>query len=111
MNTSGPNERTTLESPSQPELHDSPRTESTSGQANNDPQTGSRSHAHKYWAVLALLIAAGVLWYLGRSHAAPESKPPAAVSVAVETVKEKRMRLWNDFSGRLRPVDSAVIRP
>jgi len=93
-------------------LHDSPRTESTSGQANNDPQTGSRSHAHKYWAVLALLIAAGVLWYfLGRSHAPPENNAPAPVSVTVETVKEKRMRLWNDFSGRLRSVDSAVIRP
>ncbi|SDT92346.1 membrane fusion protein, multidrug efflux system [Verrucomicrobium sp. GAS474] len=40
---------------------------------------------------------------------APAGMPP--VSVVVETVTEQKMRVWNDFSGRLHAVDFAEIRP
>ena len=35
----------------------------------------------------------------------------APVPVGVQTVTSRKLRLWNDFSGRLRAVDSAEIRP
>ncbi len=71
---------------------------------------------------LGLLGAAGLAGglYLAWSGAAPDgAKKPAAaappamppVSVVVETVREQPLRIWSDFSGRLRAVDSAEIRP
>jgi multidrug efflux system membrane fusion protein len=36
---------------------------------------------------------------------------PASIPVSVQTVARQKLRLWNDFSGRLRAVNSADIRP
>ena len=45
------------------------------------------------------------------SATAPAISPAAPVPVGVYTAWSQTLRLWNDFSGRLRAVDSADIRP
>ncbi len=84
---------------------------------------GSHPRAEKknrrYTGVAALL--AGLLFavwatahFLGRAREAGTSATAVtspAVPVGVQTVTSRKLRLWNDFSGRLRAVDSAEIRP
>ncbi len=65
-------------------------------------------------ALAALGLAGAALW---RAHTAQDSAqtptgPAAApVLVTVQTITPQKLRLWNDFSGRLRAVASADIRP
>jgi multidrug efflux system membrane fusion protein len=62
-------------------------------------------------AMLALIVAVGV--YSSRTPGAKDSAraatPPMRVTVA--TVAPRKVRVWSEFSGRLRAVDSAEIRP
>ena len=69
-------------------------------------------------AVGLLGLAAGLYVSFGpathgapKTAAAPLGGTPPPVNVVVETVTEQKMRVWNDFSGRLRAVDFAEIRP
>jgi multidrug efflux system membrane fusion protein len=63
-------------------------------------------------AAAALLAGAtGALSYTRRSAAEPSAEPARPVAVAVQTVSEQSVRLWSEFSGRLKPVDSAELRP
>lgn len=66
-------------------------------------------------ATAGLAIAAGAAAIAGYSgHAADAGAPAAAepvVSVGVTVMNEQRVQLWSGFSGRLRAVDFAEIRP
>ena len=66
-------------------------------------------------ALLAGLAVAGwtVIHFFGHAGSAntPAAAAAAPVPVGVQTVASQTLRLWNDFSGRLRAVDSADIRP
>jgi membrane fusion protein, multidrug efflux system len=59
--------------------------------------------------------ALAALFFLSHSETsanpAPGTGVPASIPVNVETVAPQKLRLWNDFSGRLRAVNSADIRP
>ncbi|MDE2013821.1 MAG: efflux RND transporter periplasmic adaptor subunit [Alphaproteobacteria bacterium] len=60
---------------------------------------------------VAVLLGAGLLgWHVaaGTEAAAPA---PAAVTVGVATVSPRPVRLWSEFSGQLRAVDAADIKP
>lgn len=66
--------------------------------------------------VLLVAGAAAAVWlashFLGRPGAAAQPAAPSApVPVGVYTARSQTLRLWNDFSGRLRAVDSADVRP
>ena len=61
-------------------------------------------------------FAAVAAWFFishRETSAAPAmgSGVPASIPVSVQTVARQKLRLWNDFSGRLRAVNSADIRP
>ena len=67
-------------------------------------------------AALVLAGAVAAWHFLGRRDggSAPSSaagRAPAPVAVNVQTITRQKLRLWNDFSGRLRAIDSAEIRP
>src|SRR6516225_16984 len=79
---------------------------------------GPRSTAKKRRSplVVALFVgvvtACAVIWHFVNRVEAPAATLAApATPVSVETVEAQKMRLWNDFSGRLRAVNSAEIRP
>lgn len=61
--------------------------------------------------VITAAVAGGAL-YVGRgtkpSQAAPEMPP---VPVTVQTLQPQKQRVWAEFSGRLRAVDSVELRP
>jgi multidrug efflux system membrane fusion protein len=65
--------------------------------------------------VLAVLAGAGkaVAWRLASDQtataSAPASHPP--VSVTVKTLEPEKARVWTEFSGRMKAVDYAEIRP
>ncbi len=67
------------------------------------------------WCSLVLAIIAWTGWhFLSQAKAtalAGTAAAAAPVPVGVQTVTSQKLRLWNDFSGRLRAVDSAEIRP
>lgn len=80
--------------------------------------TGPRSVAKKRRSplVVALFVgvvtACAVIWHFVNRVEAPAATLAApATPVSVETVEAQKMRLWNNFSGRLRAVNSAEIRP
>jgi len=57
-------------------------------------------------------LTAGVLLLgsgCGKSGGGPESAPPPQVSVA--QVLEKRVKDWDEFTGRLQAVETVEIRP
>ncbi len=58
--------------------------------------------------ITLLLVAA---WFLFRQGHKPTPPANAAVPVTVQTVAEKQVRLWSDFSGRTQAVNFAEIRP
>lgn len=60
--------------------------------------------------VLALFGAAGI-YYATRSDASTQAPQNMAIPVTVQTMKEQKVRVWTNFSGRLRAVDAAEIRP
>jgi multidrug efflux system membrane fusion protein len=60
---------------------------------------------------IALAVVGYGAWHFLAPHAAKKPAAPAPVSVTVQTVQQKTIRLWSEFSGRLHAVDSAEIRP
>ena len=66
-------------------------------------------------AVVVLASAVAAWHFLGRQASsdpgAAAGSAAAPVAVNVQTVVPQKLRLWNDFSGRLRAIDSAEIRP
>ena len=78
-------------------------------------ETKKRRSAAFVLVPVALAIIGWVGWHvLGPAKAADPHDPaavPGPVPVGVQTVTSRKLRLWNDFSGRLRAVDSAEIRP
>ncbi len=92
----------------------------------NPPQGGQDNHGQPpprkgtrralVFVVLAigiLFVGAGVWHLLGKTPTSATAAAPGAapVPVTVQTIASRRLRLWNDFSGRLRAVNSADIRP
>ena len=80
------------------------------------PKSKQRRPAAFLTGFVALAIIAWTGWrFLGRGNAASPhdaaTAAPGPVPVGVQTVSSQTLRLWNDFSGRLRAVDSAEIRP
>ncbi|KAA3652859.1 MAG: efflux RND transporter periplasmic adaptor subunit [Proteobacteria bacterium] len=67
-----------------------------------------------YLAALTLaLVAGGGLVYANRSdsaEAAPAVRAEAAIPVSIQTVEERHIQLWQEFSGRLEAVDEVDIR-
>jgi membrane fusion protein, multidrug efflux system len=66
--------------------------------------------------LLGVALAGAATWHLlnhneTSGHPAAASEVPAPAPVTVQTVALRKLRLWNDFSGRLRAVSSADIRP
>ncbi len=61
----------------------------------------------------AAIVIAGGWHFRGPGEAAAGAQGGAAppVPVTVQTVAPQKLRLWNDFSGRLRAVGAADIRP
>jgi len=80
-----------------------------------EPAHASSSSSGFVYVVLAiLLIGAGVggyFFFVKGAAPAPQAAAPAPVPVQVRTVAEQKIRIWNQFSGRLRAVDFAEIRP
>jgi len=79
-------------------------------------RASSSSSAFVYIVLAVLLIGAGVGGYFffvkgAAGSAAPQAAAPAPTPVQVRTVAEQKIRIWNQFSGRLRAVDYAEIRP
>lgn len=67
------------------------------------------------WATIILAAAVAGWHFLGRAGSSTQSaatnSAPAPVAVNVQTITPQKLRLWNDFSGRLRAIDAAEIRP
>ncbi|MDE1170077.1 MAG: efflux RND transporter periplasmic adaptor subunit [Verrucomicrobium sp.] len=69
------------------------------------------SSARAGWIGAAvLLLAGGAYWFHGH-EAAPAPAAPPPTPVVVQTMAEKNLRIWSQFSGRLHAVDYAEIRP
>ena len=62
-------------------------------------------------AMIAVIAAIGL--YSARTPGAKDTAPPAAPAprVTVQTITPRKVHVWSEFSGRLRAVDSAEIRP
>lgn len=54
-----------------------------------------------------------VAWHFLSQNKTPteSASAPAPTAVNVQTITQQKLRLWSDFSGRLRAVDAAEIRP
>ena len=64
-------------------------------------------------ALILALVAGGGLVYANRSdsaEAAPAVRAEAAIPVSIQTVEERHIQLWQEFSGRLEAVDEVDIR-
>ncbi len=76
------------------------------------PETKPRRFVVPVAVATFVLVGAAAVWHFsaaGGPAAAPAA--PAPVAVNVQTIRAQKLRLWNDFSGRLRAIDSAEIRP
>jgi len=63
-------------------------------------------------AALILVLGGGyAFWHAGAAKSAPETAPPPASPVAVETLKGQSIKPFAEFSGRVDAVDYAEIRP
>lgn len=65
---------------------------------------------------VALAVLAGAGWELhsgpsARAETAAQAGPAPAVPVGVQTMAARDVRIWSSFSGRMRAVDQAEIRP
>jgi multidrug efflux system membrane fusion protein len=58
---------------------------------------------------MGILVAAALLSGCGKSGEAGQAPPPPQVSVA--TVLEKRVKDWDEFTGRFQAVETVEIRP
>jgi RND family efflux transporter MFP subunit len=61
------------------------------------------------WTLAAIVASAGLLVGCGRSGSAAQAPPPPQVSVAA--VVEKRVKDWDEFTGRFQAVETVEIRP
>jgi multidrug efflux system membrane fusion protein len=68
----------------------------------------------RYAAALVILLLAGGGAVLAsradRADATPAPQAVAAIPVSVQTVEERHVQLWQEFSGRLEAVDAVDIR-
>lgn len=63
-------------------------------------------------AAAVALIAAGGVYVARMPHASVgAAAAPPPMSVTVQTLTPRKIRVWSEFSGRLHAVDSAEIRP
>ncbi len=79
------------------------------------PRPKNRRSAAFVWGLVVLAVIAWTGWHFFGGAKVADSHDTAAaagpVPVGMQTVTSQTLRLWNDFSGRLRAVDSAEIRP
>jgi RND family efflux transporter MFP subunit len=61
------------------------------------------------WTLAATVASAALLVGCGRSGSAAQAPPPPQVSVAA--VVEKRVKDWDEFTGRFQAVETVEIRP
>lgn len=95
-------------------LH-APHPQASHGTPVANPSSTDKKGGFPAWTFLLIAAIAGyAAWhFLGRSNAAAATTggtPPPA-TVTVQTLTRQKIRLWNDFSGRLHAVNSAEIRP
>ncbi len=82
-----------------------------------EPARASSSSSGFIYVLLALLLAGagvgGYFYFVKGAGSAPaaQAAAPAPTPVQVRTVAQQQIRIWNQFSGRLRAVDFAEIRP
>jgi multidrug efflux system membrane fusion protein len=62
------------------------------------------------WALAATVAAAALTVGCGRSGGAAQAAPPAP-QVSVAAVVEKRVKDWDEFTGRFQAVETVEIRP
>jgi multidrug efflux system membrane fusion protein len=80
------------------------------------PSVEKAGRSRLFPAILGAALAAVAAWFF-ISHRETSAAPamgndvPVSIPVSVQTVARQKLRLWNDFSGRLRAVNSADIRP
>jgi multidrug efflux system membrane fusion protein len=104
-----------METPYQSSLSDAPR----NGRRGDlkQPTLTKTSYLRLFPAILVGAGFAGLAAWFFLSHSETSANPapgtgiPASIPVTVQTVAPQKLRLWNDFSGRLRAVNSADIRP
>lgn len=80
------------------------------------PETKNRRPGAFVFALVILTVVAWAGWhFFGQAKVVgahdTAAAAPGPVPVGVQTVSSQTLRLWNDFSGRLRAVDAAEIRP
>ena len=71
--------------------------------------SAKRTSGFRRTALVTLAVLGGgiIIWQaLTPRTPVPAAAAPAPVAVSVQTVGEQRLRIWNDFSGRLRAIDS-----
>ena len=56
-------------------------------------------------------VAGLIVWHFLGNAKAPAHPAPVPPAITVQTLTPKKTRIWNNFSGRLKAVDSADIRP
>jgi multidrug efflux system membrane fusion protein len=61
------------------------------------------------WTLAATVASAALLVGCGRSGSAAQAPPPPQVSVAA--VVEKRVKEWDEFTGRFQAPETVEIRP
>lgn len=64
--------------------------------------------------LIVLLLAGGgaaAYFFLFKPAPAPAPVAPPPLQANVQTVTEQKVRIWNEFSGRLHAVDYAEVRP
>lgn len=79
----------------------------------NLSMNGSKNRRLLWIGVFLSIVIAGGGYYVSSVNASQEGADAASTPtpVVVKTVKSEDVRLWTEFSGRLRAVDSAEIRP
>jgi multidrug efflux system membrane fusion protein len=69
----------------------------------------------RFLAGLAVPVGAAVagliVWHFLGNAKAPALPAPVPPAITVQTLTPKKTRIWNNFSGRLKAVDAADIRP
>lgn len=96
-------------------LH-APHPSASHGEPVANPSSANKKGGFPVLTILFLAAIASVAgWYFyGRSNAsaaASSGGTPPPATVTVQTLTRQKIRLWNDFSGRLHAVNSAEIRP
>jgi multidrug efflux pump subunit AcrA (membrane-fusion protein) len=56
-------------------------------------------------------VAGLIVWHFLGNAKAPALLAPVPPAITVQTLTPKKTRIWNNFSGRLKAVDAADIRP